>query len=439
MIDDHGEGAASASAEELAACKAELARQTAAYQRAQRALLAAEEERTALLERAQQAQRLATIGRHVGGLGHDVNNVLQAILSLALLLPEEIAAVERGELLRLGVLRQGIEQILAVSRRGRDLTQELLRAGQPAVKRRAAVPLNALVVEVAELLRRTSGQHAEIELTLAADDPRAAGDATQLHQVLLNLCLNALDAMAGRGALRLTTRAQTLPAPHLAGGPELPAGRYAVVEVQDRGPGMSQEVLTRAFEPFFTTKLEAQGTGLGLAVALSTVRDHGGTVTLRSEGQRGTEATVWLPLLAAPPPVLVEPAQAERPQRQALGTLLVVDDEQLIRSAARRLLQRLGYATLLAECGEEALAIYARRKDEISLVLLDLAMPGMGGVETLQRLQAQAPDLKVVVCSGDGHESLPAALLRACGVAFLRKPFELDELQRTIQTLLAVH
>ena len=253
----------------------------------------------------------------------------------------------------------------------------------------------------------------------------------------MNLCLNALDAMADAGCLRLTARVVHLggavapPYPHLA------PGRYATVSVQDDGQGMSPEVLARAFEPFFTTKPLGQGTGLGLAMVYGTVRNHNGAVTLDSTPGEGTTATIYLPLSSAP--VRRTPSGEIRLLGQVPGMVpklvLLVDDEQMIRSASRRLLVRLGFDVVVAESGPEALRLYEQRRAEVALVLLDLSMPGMDGVETLRRLLAIEARVKVLLCSGFSAERVPRDLLQSASIGFLRKPFELSDLTQQLRAL----
>lgn len=373
-------------------------------------------ERQQLEERLRQSQKLEAIGRLAGGVAHDMNNVLGVIMGLASLLLDE--SPQDGD----SAQRRGIQEILAASRRGRDLTQNLLRFARKDGCRREPLSLGALAAEVAEVLGRTLPKTIAIELRIDPDLPLVAGDPTQLHQALLNLCLNAVDAMPDGGVLSVQAR---------AGDAALP--RVELI-IADTGVGMDPQTLERSFEPFFTTKLVGKGTGLGLTMVYGTVRAHGGDIAIESAPGRGTCVTLWLPAAdaaeqAAPAPAPVEVASPTSLDEAApRRTVLLVDDEPMVRNAARRLLVRLGYDVLAAESGAECLRLYQERKDAVWLVILDLSMPHMDGAEVLRHLQVLNPGARVLVCSGYSRDVSPEELLQAGALGYLRKPFEMQEL-----------
>jgi signal transduction histidine kinase/CheY-like chemotaxis protein len=401
----HGE----ALAEALAAARHELTER-------QRA----EAERERLREQPLHAQKLEAIGTLAGGVAHDMNNMLAVILGVAELAREDPSTA-----------REGIDQILDAARRGSELVRNLLgfsRRGQYRVER---VELGSVVAGITGLLSRALPR--EIELVSAS---RAAvqieGDAAQLGQALLNLCINASDAMNGRGTLRIEIGEQRL-AGERARELGVPDGSYAALAVSDTGCGMDAATRARMFEPFFTTKAPGRGTGLGLAMVYGTITNHGGAVAVDTEPGRGTSITLFLPAIAvaeesappveapaAPPIGATEPAPGAGGQG---GLVLLVDDEPLVRSVTRRSLERAGYRVVTAGDGAEGVAVFEERAAEIAVVLLDMAMPVMGGAECFRRIREIEPRARVLLASGYAMEAEARACLASGALGFLEKPF----------------
>jgi len=352
-----------------------------------------------------------------------MNNILGTILGLT-------SAVQFG-LEPTDPTHHDLAGVVEACRKGRDLTRNLLGFARRGRYRKERIALNGQVRELRRLLERTIPKQVAIETELAANLAEIEGDPSQVHQALLNLCLNAVDAMPRGGTLTITTSNRDRQLSDRSRSPELPPGRYVTVCVLDTGIGMDHETQQRAFEPFFTTKPKGRGTGLGLSMVYGTIQSHGGRVTLESEPGRGTAVTIDLPALAPLGEGPLARAEEGRP-RPATGLVLVVDDEPLFREATRRMLESLGYGVILAAGGAEALAALRSRRGEIRLVLLDLLMPGMDGGETFSELRALDPGLSVLLCSGYGQERQADALLARGARGFIQKPFDIDELSRVL-------
>ena len=370
----------------------------------------AEEVRQKLQAELHQTQKLESLGSLAGGVAHDMNNVLAAIQAVT----QTLQAVH-GEI---PDLKAALDTIERAASRGRDLVQGLTNFARKDLRGAERLDLNALVREESEILKRTTLQRVALSLDLEEPLPAVVGERSTLGSALMNLCVNAVDAMPGGGTLTLRTRS-------------LPEGQVELC-VQDTGTGMPPDVLARAMEPFFTTKPAGKGTGLGLALVYATASAHGGSFTLESEPGRGTRAQVRLPATTE-----VRPAQAApEPEAPSAGplNLLLVDDEALIREAVPGLLGVLGHRVTTAEGGAEALALL-REGLRPDLVILDQNMPGMTGIETLRELRKQHPTLPVLLATGY-LESDTAELLRKDGHAKpLSKPFGLKDLRTQIQTL----
>ncbi|MFC1705502.1 response regulator [Planctomycetota bacterium] len=380
----------------------------------------AEEEKAALQEQLNQAQKMEAIGTLAGGVAHDINNTLSAIMSLASLVEMTVGEESR--------LRRHTSRILEACRQGRDLTRNLLGFARKGTYKKEKVPLNHLVTEVVELLRRTMPKNVALRTELAQSPLYIDGARGQLTQVLMNLCLNGAEAMAEGGVLVMSTRRLSCESAELRAHPDLLQRPHVSLSVSDSGCGMTGEVLKRVFEPFFTTKPMGKGTGLGLAMVYNTVVGHDGRVTVRSRVGEGTVVTVLLPA--------TEPDErAEGSGREGLAeavsrvdTVLLVDDEPLVREATQQVLERLGYVVLAACDGREAVETYRLRGEEISLVVLDIVMPSMDGIETFHALRKLDPEARVLLSSGYTKEQKAEELLAAGAVGFAQKPFDAGEL-----------
>jgi CheY-like chemotaxis protein len=333
-----------------------------------------------------------------------MNNVLAAIMAIGSVLQAR-PAQEPG-------LVRDAEAILKAAGRGRDLVKNLLEFSRKELGSSTELDLNEMARHEAELLERTTLKRIQVELELEADLHRVAGEASSIHNALMNLCVNALDAMPERGRIRLITRN------HGKGFVEL--------AVQDSGEGMPPEVAARALEPFFTTKPAGKGTGLGLSQVYGTVKAHGGTLDIQSLPGKGTLVSMMFPSSPGPVPAGAQPEEAARAPLRSLRILLV-DDEAVLRGHLARMLEILGHQAETAGGGAEAL----RRLEEglaVDLAILDLSMPGMDGVETLGRLRILRPDLPVLFMTGYADARIPSAMGRFEHVRVLKKPFNLREL-----------
>ncbi len=386
----------------------------------------AEAERETLREQLMHSQKLEAIGTLAGGIAHDMNNVLASISVLAEVMCEDLPADSPH--------RSDTADILSAAKRGADLTRNLLAFGRKGKYREEDVPLNTVVRDVEQLLVRTLRKETRVEVVAAEGRLAAIGDPSQLTHALLNICINASDAMDGAGTIRIVTERATLSDKDVARLGLAPAP-YVVVRVEDHGCGMDEETRRRAFEPFFTTKPVGRGTGLGLSMVYGTMQSHKGAVEIESKIGAGTTLSLYLPAAGAAADARSPPAPVMT--RAQHGTVLVVDDEPLVRSTTNRAMTRLGYHVVLADGGQAALDIIAKDPHAIDLVLLDMAMPGMGGAECFHKLRVIAPTMKVVICSGYALSFETEELLRSGASGFIEKPYSVRELSDLVRQVLA--
>ena len=365
-------------------------------------------------ERLRQAAKMEAIGRLAGGLAHDFNNQLQGIAGFATFVDRDPGLSARA--------RQDVHEIRKAAERMAGMTQQLLAFSRQQVLVAEVLDLNAAVADSQSLLQRLIGSSIEMVVQLAPGPKWVQVDRAQLLQVLMNLAINARDAMPGGGELVVRTATRTsVPEAGATDGP------YAALMVSDSGSGISPEHLPHIFEPFFTTKETGEGTGLGLATVHGIVSHSRGHVWAESKPDKGTTFIVLLPLTQEPSRRDAAPARAIEQARPA--TVLVVDDEDIIRSLMKRTLEEAGYEVLLARNGREALDSLARHRGAVDLVLSDLVMPVMGGRELANRLAAEHPGLPVVWVSGHPKDMAPTD--RGSGL-FLQKPLSPDVLVETV-------
>jgi PAS domain S-box-containing protein len=382
----------------------------------------AESERRRLEEQLRQAQKMEALGRLAGGVAHDFNNILTAIIANAGLAVLEAPAEDPNRPLLL--------EVRDAARRGADLTRQLLAVSRKQMLEPRPVDLNALLTNLRRMLGRVIGEDVELRLDLAAGLPAVLADPGQVEQVVMNLAVNARDALDRGGAITISTRAAEV-GDAGARTSERAAGRYAVVTVADTGRGIPPEMLPHLFEPFFTTKPAGQGTGLGLSTVYGIVRQHGGFVEVESTTGRGTTFRVHLPVAVEEPGAAEEPHRVE-PLARGSETVLLVEDETAVREVTRTVLDRLGYRVLAAASGDEALALAARHEGTLHLLLTDVVLPGPSGPEVAEALRARRPACRVLYMSGY-PENLAAGL---AGAAFLPKPFSPDALARKLREVL---
>ena len=376
-----------------------------------------------------QSQKLQSVGQLAGGIAHDFNNLLTAILGSA----DE--AIDRAQA-DAGTM-DDLRQIRASAVRGAELVRQLLAFGRQQASQPRALGLNAAVSNVLDLLRRLLGSNVALELDLELPGWTVRMDPTQLDQVLVNLAVNARDAMPRGGRLTLRTRHLDLSSPLGGDAETIPPGSYVVVEVEDTGIGIPQDVLPRIFEPFFTTRPEQGGNGLGLATVHRIVRQSGGFLTVDSAVGKGTRVRIYLPRVddvetVAPAPPPLAPRQ---PARDAAARLvLLVDDEDAVRRVAERGLARRGFSVLSAPCAEAALALLADPAiaASLQLVVSDLTMPGLDGAELIEAVRVIRPGLPAILVSGYADEPLRKRLAQA-DILFMPKPYSLRELFEAIE------
>jgi PAS domain S-box-containing protein len=386
-----------------------------------RALIIARDitEQRRLEDRLFQAQKLESIGRMAGGVAHDFNNLLTGILGYA-----ELGAIEAAD----GALGEYFRRIQLAGERAAGLTKQLLAfAREELVEPRVVAP-NDLVDEMLAFLRRVIGEHVQLETELAADAWRARIDPTQFYSVLMNLVVNARDALPSGGVVRIATRNARIEG-ETSG---LPAGDYIELTVSDDGVGMDETTRQRAFEPFFTTKDAGRGVGMGLATCYGIVRQNGGAIQVSSREGEGTRVQVLLPRVDQP-----RDARPARPETQVRGSerVLLVEDDRVVREIAVGALVKLGYRVLPAADGEEALELALGRLDEIDVLVTDVVMPRLGGDALAARLRERRRDLPVLFISGYA----PAGDGEARGSTLLRKPFAPADLARKLREVLDAH
>ncbi len=370
------------------------------------------------------AQKLEAIGTLAGGVAHDFNNMLTGILGYASVAQQEAPAGSR--------LHADLGQIIAVAGRAADLTRQLLTFARraPGVDM-VPLDLNAVVREVSKLLERTIDKSVAIELNLAEDLRNVNGNAGQMQQTLLNLCLNARDAMPRGGRMVIETANVHWGAHDVPAALGLAPGDYAMFSVSDTGEGIAPEAREHIFEPFFTTK--EQGRGLGLAIVYGIVREHGGVIHVYSEPGHGATFRVYLPAAAA---TALPAAPAEAPLPTGSETVLVVDDEAAVRAVLQRMLERGGYTVLLAADGTQGVETYRQQHAAIALVVLDVIMPGMSGREAYRRLREIDPGVRVLLSSGYSQNGQAAEILTAGAQGFLQKPYDLGSVLRKVRQVL---
>jgi PAS domain S-box-containing protein len=368
-----------------------------------------------------QSQKMDVVGQLAGGIAHDFNNMLAGIMAAAELLKRRLPEDEKN-----GIL---VDTIIEATTRSADLARELLTFSRKGTAVSHPIHINETITAVMSLLERTIDKKIQLTCRLGGGNPVIMGDQTHLQNALLNLGVNARDAMPQGGTLSVATTVRTLDvsACHSLDVSIAP-GRYLEITVSDTGVGMTNEVMEHIFEPFFTTKPVGKGTGLGLAAVYGTVRNHHGGLYVKSEPGAGSVFKMYLPMLeeGIVPPIGCGDVVAGN------GGILLVDDEKILRGIGRDLLEELGYTVFLAENGEHALEVFGRHRSEISLVMMDMIMPKMGGKEAFLRLRELAPELKVLFCSGFSREGTGDELMRMGASGFIQKPYNHSELSRAV-------
>lgn len=369
------------------------------------------------------AQRMESIGTLAGGIAHDLNNVLSPILMAIQMLQLRVTDEHSHQLLK---------TLEANAQRGADMVRQVLSFARGVEGERVALQPRHLIKDVVNILRETMPKSIEIDFQVPNDLSLTSADATQIHQVLMNLSVNARDAMPRGGTITMKAHNVIVDENYARMHLEAKPGRYVVITVADTGTGMTPEVVGRIFEPFFTTKEMTKGTGLGLSTALTIIKSHGGFVNVYSEPGKGTQFAVYFPALEAEEAFRPKIENANLPLGRG-ELILVVDDEQAIRQITAGTLETFGYKVLTASDGTEALALFAENRAEIKVVLTDMLMPFMDGPATIRALQRLDPEVKIIAASGLSNHR-PGELN---GVkSFLNKPYTAERLLKTLAEIL---
>jgi PAS domain S-box-containing protein len=383
-------------------------------------------DRRALEDQFRQAQKMEAVGRLAGGVAHDFNNLLMVISGYA-----EVVLAELGPH---HLLRDKALAIQQASDRATTLTRQLLAFSRKQLLELKVVDVNAIVSDMERLLRPLIGEDVEFLTSLTNEAAHTRADAGQLEQVLMNLVVNAKDAMSGGGTLTIQTERMVVDDGHRRGATFIRPGDYVMLSVSDTGMGMDKETQSRIFEPFFTTKEKGKGTGLGLSTVYGIVKQSGGYVMVQSEEGRGTTFHIYLPR--------VEGVAERHPvpvAHTALGgteTVLLVEDEESVRQLVRETLAAKGYRVVEADNGESGVAVAAKHQGKIDLVITDVVMPGMGGRELVKQLAQTRPETKVLYLSGYTEDAIVSEGTIESGAAFLQKPFTLQNLARKVREVL---
>ncbi len=394
--------------------------------------LKSQNERERLEGQLHQSQRLESLGQLAGGVAHDFNNLLGVISNYAAFVSEEVA--KDPPQVQWQAVRADIEQVEKAAQRAAVLTHQLLAFARREVVQPRVLSLNDMIADVEQLLIHTLGEHIELVTSLAPELGPVLADGGQIEQVLVNLAVNARDAMPGGGTLTVETTNTHVDEAYAADRANLTPGRYVSLKVSDTGAGIPKDVIERVFEPFFTTKPKGAGSGLGLATVYGIITQAGGTVRIHSEPGIGTTLTVLLPVTtrtdgAEQPPAAESDGSGE--------VVLIVEDEPAMREVTRRMLARGGYQVLSVATGSEAVDIVSGQQHHVDVLLTDVVMPKMLGKEVASRVRACQPDVRVLYMSGYTQGLLSAQDVLEPGVYLIEKPFAKTALLAKLREVLA--
>jgi len=385
-------------------------------------------ERVQLEQQLRQAQKMEAVGRLAGGIAHDFNNILTAITGYADLLLEDLRPSDSRH--------QDVAEIRKAADRAAGLTRQLLAFSRQQVLQPSVIDVKTLVGDLEKMLGRLLGEDVELGTRLAPDTGRVKADAGQLEQVLMNLAVNARDAMPHGGKLTLETSNVDLSEGYAADHYPARPGSYVMIAVTDTGTGMSEETQAHMFEPFFTTKEKGKGTGLGLATVYGIIKQSGGFIWVYSEVGHGTTFKIYLPRVGESADLVKGPAPARARAAGGSETVLLAEDEAPVRAVARQVLERHGYTVLEAPSAEAALDIAARYSGAIHLLLTDVIMPGLSGRELATRLADLRPEARVIFMSGYTDDAVTRHGVLEPGLAYLQKPFTPDALGQKVREVL---
>lgn len=372
------------------------------------------------------AQRMESIGTLAGGIAHDINNVLAPILMSVQLLQQKIN--DEASQRMLSVLQKNAE-------RGANMVRQLLEFARGVEGERITLQPRHLIKEIIKILRETLPKSIEVEFSLSEDLWPIKGDATQIHQVLMNLCVNARDAMPHGGTMTIRAENTRIDQNYAEMNIEAKPGQYVAITVLDTGIGIPPQIIGKVFEPFFTTKEQGKGTGLGLSTVLAIVKSHGGFINVYSEPGRGTHFRIYLPAADAPYLGHLPDETPELPLGHG-EMVLVVDDEDAIREITKGTLESFGYRVITANDGTEAVALYAQHRDEVKVVITDMVMPFMDGPVTIRALQKIDPQVRIIASSGLTESGKAHELLKLGIHIFLQKPYTAEKLLNALAEII---
>jgi len=372
-------------------------------------------------------QRMESLGTLAGGIAHDLNNALAPILmAIAVLSEDETDPVKQSML----------DTINTSAQRGADMVRQVLTFARGIEGRRVSVAVDQVIRDIERIVNDTFFKTITVRVRIADDLPPIVGDPTQIHQVLLNLCVNARDAMPQGGTLTITAELGVVDEQFVSMDREARVGQYVVLGVTDTGTGIPAAVVDRIFEPFFTTKAVGEGTGLGLSTSLAIVRGHGGFIRVKSEPGRGTTFTVYLPVQDGTDASASTSTSPESVPRGHNELVLVIDDEPSVRTVTRQTLEAFGYRVIVASDGTSGVAAYASHMPDVALVITDMMMPGLDGAQTMVALRAITPDLRLIAATGLADDARVARALEAGAHQVLPKPFTAERLLRAVHEVL---
>ncbi|TVQ09599.1 MAG: response regulator [Leptolyngbya sp. DLM2.Bin27] len=373
------------------------------------------------------AQRLESIGTLASGIAHDLNNILTPVLTTAQLLQMKPGNLDERSLHMLKILETN-------ARRGAEIIKQVLSFARGGEGNETVLQTGHLIREIQQIIQETFPKSIELEVDVPGDLWPVIGNATQLHQVLMNLCVNARDAMPEGGLLSLSAENLTLDRNYTRTNLEAKEGKYIAITVKDNGVGISSEMLDRIFEPFFTSKDVGKGTGLGLSTALGIIKSHRGFITVSSTPDQETQFRIFLPAVTAAYGAEVVDLEVLVGDHQLI---LVVDDEVNVREVTKASLETYRYRALTASDGVEAIALYAQQQSDIGLVIVDMMMPAMDGTTTIRILQKLNPQVKIIAVSGLPHSGGEASPVAPVGIqGFLPKPYTVEELVKAVHDAL---
>ncbi len=377
-------------------------------------------DRKKLQEQIIQTQKMESINTLASGIAHDFNNILCSIVGRIALIKMNLP--EKHPIF------QHIDVIENNATHGTQLVEQLVTFARGEKLEAMPVNLNNIIEKALQIIKPTFPKNIEINNIFDNSLPNILGDANQLQQIIINLCINARDAMNGKGKLYIETGFKMLSAEDLSTYPKATPGGYAILSIRDTGEGINPQILNNIFEPFFTTKEGGKGSGLGLSVVYSIVKNHDGFIEVQSTLNQGTIFTIFLPMLIE--------NKISKPYQGNNEFILLVDDDEIIRNMASEILTKGGYQIITADNGEEALKIYKSKMDKIKLVIMDLLMPKLGGYGTFMKLQALNPDIKVILSSGILQSVKEAEISKSGVKGFIHKPYKYNELLTKVKRCL---